>query len=146
VRADAVVASLRFATDDLVPLARWMGAASADGGDAVVAVATDAPDVTRGVLAVTAIARPDALPPALAGLLGEPVELMAFPDHHDFTARDATVARARAGDRPIVVTEKDAVKLADHAEALGETFVIRQRLVWDWGEDDLRDLVAGGAS
>ena len=51
--------------------------------------------------------------------------------------RDVERMRALAGDRPLVVTEKDAVKLAAHAEALGSAYVLTEELRWAWGEDAL---------
>lgn len=65
------------------------------------------------VLAVCSIARPGAFATGLRTLLGGArVELAAFPDHHDFTARDVAALRVRCAGRPIACTEKDAVKLA----------------------------------
>ena len=67
----------------------------------------------QGVLAVCGVARPRAFAEGLARLrFGGDVELAAYPDHHEFTADDAAELMARRGGRPIVCTEKDAVKLA----------------------------------
>jgi tetraacyldisaccharide-1-P 4'-kinase len=74
----------------------------------------------------------------VAGLSTDTVGILAFEDHHVFTERDARAAVRRASGRPIVVTEKDAVKLAPFADMLGETWVLTQRLEWDWGEDAVR--------
>ncbi len=30
------------------------------------------------------------------------------------------------------------MKLAEHADELGDVRVVRQRLAWDWGEKDVR--------
>jgi tetraacyldisaccharide 4'-kinase len=89
------------------PLARVRLAAGAWttlGGDP-----TTAP---RGeVLAVTSVAEPELFRRMVAEAADGSVELMAFPDHHEFDARDtAAIARAARG-REIAVTEKDAVKL-----------------------------------
>jgi tetraacyldisaccharide 4'-kinase len=100
------------------------------------------PELTD-VLAVTAIARPEPFREAVARLTGGSVDLMAFADHHPFSAGDARAARRRAGTRPLVVTEKDAVKLEAFAEELGEAWVLRQRLSWDWGEQEVRTIVIG---
>jgi len=93
-------------------------------------------------LALTAIARPEAFRHDVARLATGSVDLLAFADHHPFTEDDAHAARKRAEGRPIVVTEKDAVKLRAFADVLGETWVLRQRLVWDWGEEVVRERIA----
>ena len=93
-------------------------------------------------LALTAIARPEAFRHDVARLAAGTVDLLAFADHHPFTEQDVRSARRRAEGRPIVVTEKDAVKLTDFADILGETWVLRQRVVWDWGEDAVRERLA----
>jgi tetraacyldisaccharide 4'-kinase len=94
-------------------------------------------------LALTAIARPEAFRHDVARLASGNVDLLAFADHHPFTEDDAHTARKRAEGRPIVVTEKDAVKLRVFADVLGETWVLRQQLVWDWGEEAVRARIAG---
>ena len=146
IRAGAVVASVRLGPGDLVPFEVWSDGQISERGDHGSTSPEPACKASRGAVALTAIARPDTLVPALETLLDSHVELMAFPDHHDFSASDARKARSRAGDRPVVVTEKDAVKLVEHADLLGETWVLRQRLAWDWGEEDLRALVVGGGA
>ncbi|MBL0176918.1 MAG: tetraacyldisaccharide 4'-kinase [Ignavibacteria bacterium] len=45
---------------------------------------------------------------------------MDFNDHHPYTARDIERLRAVAGRRPMLTTEKDAVRLAAHAEMLSD--------------------------
>lgn len=80
---------------------------------------------------------------------GDATPLMAFPDHHEFDLADVmAVARASAG-RPVVVTEKDAVKLAEFPDALEgvPVHVLRLGVRWEAGEDRTRALmgrVAGG--
>ena len=59
-------------------------------------------------------------------MVGAEVVLVAHADHHEFSELDARSARRRAGSRPIVVTEKDAVKLERFAEALGDKAGIRR--------------------
>jgi tetraacyldisaccharide 4'-kinase len=150
----AVVASVHIAVDQMVPLGAWAETAGEGTPPAEPAeLAGHGPnpgtyslDPSRGVLAVTGIARPDAFRVALQGLFAGRVDVEARPDHHEFTEREARGARARAGDRPIVMTEKDAVKLIDHAELLGDAWVLRSRLAWDWGEAELRALVLPGDS
>lgn len=95
-----------------------------------------------GVLALCGIARPDTFARTVWALLGGPVELRAFPDHHDFTGADVRRAEKRARGRPIVVTEKDAVKLARWADELRDVYVLEEELRWDWGEKALAELLA----
>lgn len=127
VRRGAVLGCVRLTSDGIVPLHR------ASAGEAP---ASD--PLCDGAVALTAIARPEAFRRDVDGLASGPVELVAYADHHDFTDADARRARERAGARPIVVTEKDAVKLGELADALGDTWVLRERVAWDWGEDALR--------
>lgn len=97
----------------------------------------------RDPLVLTAVGRPDALRHDVEAMSEGVVELLDYEDHHEFTEEEARMARARAGDRPIVITEKDAVKLRRFSAALGEVLVVRQRLSWDWGEDAIRALLRG---
>jgi tetraacyldisaccharide 4'-kinase len=100
-------------------------------------VATPAGDV----MAVCAVARPDAFAAAVRGMTGGGVRLVAFPDHHRFERRDVERLRREAGGRVIVVTEKDAVKLAAWREeglAGSEVVVLRDALHWDRGANETR--------
>ena len=73
---------------------------------------------------------------------GAPTELLAFPDHHEFTPDDVEILRARAGERTVVVTEKDAVKLQRYGATLGRTVrILSQALRWEAGEAALTTLV-----
>jgi tetraacyldisaccharide 4'-kinase len=103
----------------------------------------DAPE--GAVLAAAGVARPETFRRQVAEATGygvSDVELVAFPDHHAFTAADARALRRRAGTRTLVVTEKDAVKLEAQADALGSVRVLGVRLKWEAGEDEVRTLVA----
>jgi tetraacyldisaccharide 4'-kinase len=64
------------------------------------------------VLAVAAIADPESFAHLVARESGAAVELLAFADHHEYTARDADRIRRAARGRIVATTEKDAVKLA----------------------------------
>ena len=88
-------------------------------------------DPPRGdVLAVCAVARPGAFASGLAELLpGARVELVAYPDHHDYTLRDMAALLGRCGRRKIVCTVKDAVKLAAHPELWSHCVVVGFRVV-----------------
>lgn len=126
-----VAACVRLAPDGLHSLA----------GDRTAAVAGR----LRAPVVLTAVGRPDGFRREVEAMTGGGVELLDYPDHHEFTVEEARAARERAGIRPIVVTEKDAVKLRAFESVLGEVWVVGQRLVWDWGEDAVRALVAGVA-
>jgi tetraacyldisaccharide 4'-kinase len=102
------------------------------------------PDKTPDdVLAVAAVARPDGFKASAQALLPGSVELVTFPDHHAYTRREVQRLRKRAGRRPIVMTEKDAVKLVAYRDVLGEAYVLEQRVTWDWGEREVVELLAG---
>ncbi len=109
------------------------GWAALDGGPA--------PAPEGDVLVATGVARPEAVRAHAAEQGGAGAELLAFPDHHEFTAEDARRIRARAGDRTVVVTEKDAVKLEPLAELLGPCRVLVQDLRWEEGGDLVRSLL-----
>lgn len=93
------------------------------------------------ILAVAAVARPEAFAAHVAEETGADVELVPFPDHHAFTAAEVKTLRARAGERTVVVTEKDAVKLEGHQTILGPVRVLSQRLSWEAGEGAVTELV-----
>lgn len=130
-----VVGGVRLAPADLVPLTAY-----GRGGGETLRAAVSWLD---GSVALTAIARPHAFREDVEALSSAPVRLAAFGDHHVFTVDDARRARQRAGSRPIVMTEKDAVKLIGHVSVLGEAWVLRQRLAWDWGERDVAARLSG---
>ena len=78
------------------------------------------------ILAVCSIARPRAFAAGLGGLLpAARIELVSYPDHHEYTFEDVAALLGRRDGRTIVCTDKDAVKLfrhrelADHAVAVG---------------------------
>jgi len=158
-RADVLVLTRRSATvEQAHELARKLADLHIASSDAVTACARLAArtirplvgtqsDVARAPLVnplvMTAVARPEKFGHDVEALVGAPVEVFAFADHHRFTLRDARRARARAGSRPIVVTEKDAVKLVELADVLGDVQVVEQRVVWDWGEAEVRARLHG---
>jgi tetraacyldisaccharide 4'-kinase len=61
-------------------------------------------------------------------------EVLAFPDHHEYTRADLEVIRAAAAGRALVTTEKDAVKLRDAGLDL---WIARQNVVVEEGETEL---------
>jgi len=89
------------------------------------------------VLAVCGIARPGVFRSTVALTVAGSTELVAFRDHHEYTAADLSRLRRRAGRRPIVITEKDAVKLRAFAGDDPDLLVLSEELRWDWGEQDV---------
>lgn len=99
---------------------------------------TDSVDLSgASVLACAGVARPEIFFRAVSGRVGS-VEAWPFPDHHAFDRTDALGIEARANGRPILITEKDAVKLKPFAPELGAVFVLQERMDWIEGEDRLR--------
>ncbi len=96
---------------------------------------------TAPVLAVAAIAQP-ALFVAGARTAGAHVaELLAFRDHHAYTAQDAVHIRTRAAGRPIVTTAKDWVKLRRLLEP-DDVWILEQHVAMMEGAAALDALLA----
>ena len=93
-------------------------------------------------LAVAAVARPDDFRENVSALLGRDVALLAFPDHHEYTDGDVSRIIFVAGGRAVVMTEKDAVKLAPRASDLPEARVLTQRVVWESGRDEVENRIS----
>jgi tetraacyldisaccharide 4'-kinase len=93
------------------------------------------------LLAVCSIAEPDGFHEMVRSKTTGVVECMAFPDHHPFSSRDVHRIIERAGDRPVVITEKDAVKLRTFSKEMPTTYVLRLHVVWDSGQDAVMELI-----
>ena len=93
------------------------------------------------LLAVSSIAEPDGFHEMVRSKASGVVESMAFPDHHPFSNNDVRRIRERAAGRPLVVTEKDAVKLRPFSQQLPRTYVLRLRVAWDFGQDAVMELI-----
>lgn len=91
------------------------------------------------VLAVAGIARPELFVATLRETGAGPVELVTFPDHHHYRAGDAAAIRRFAANRPVVTTEKDAVKLVRFADILGECRVLSLTVTVESGEQELEE-------
>ena len=93
------------------------------------------------LLAVSSIAEPNGFHEMVRSQASGVVECMAFPDHHPFTNQDVRRIVERAGGRPVVTTEKDAVKLRAFSEEMPRTHVLRLRVAWDFGQDAVMELI-----
>jgi len=82
---------------------------------------------------------PDSVVDAARALGMEVADRVDFGDHHDFTAEE--VARLRAGPDPLVVTEKDAIKLQRWAVEATDVFVLEQEVVVERGGELLVRLL-----
>ena len=89
------------------------------------------------ILAVAAVARPIEFSQSIANMVTGTVELMSFPDHHDYRSDDIKKICLAARERTIAVTEKDAVKLAQYDDILGEVRVLVERVRWESGRQEI---------
>ena len=64
------------------------------------------------LLAVAGVARPERFVATVQTLAPASVEVLVFPDHHPYSARDGDRIGAAAAGRIVVTTEKDLAKLA----------------------------------
>lgn len=99
-------------------------------------------------LAFCGIARPDNFTSLLKSSRYEPLETVAFPDHHPYRERDVTriLDRARARHaNGFVTTEKDAVKITpamrEQLEAIGPLIVARLNIALVNEKEGLAQLV-----
>ncbi|MGQ0561417.1 MAG: tetraacyldisaccharide 4'-kinase [Gemmatimonadota bacterium] len=97
-------------------------------------------DVSEPVVVVAAIARPDLLVAQLQAQDIEIARVLAYPDHHTYTMRDADHIRRVAGGLPIVTTEKDAIKLVAVIDP-AKLRVLTQQLTIERGLDELNRLL-----
>ncbi len=93
------------------------------------------------LLAVCSIAEPDGFHEMVRSRASGVVECMAFPDHHPFSHTDVCRIVERAAGRSVVTTEKDAVKLRTFSQDLPRTYVLRLRVAWEFGQDDVMELI-----
>ena len=93
------------------------------------------------LLAVSGVAEPDGFHEMVRSEANGVVECMAFPDHHPFSSDDVRRIVARARGRPVVTTEKDAVKLRKFSQQLPKTYVLRLQVAWDFGQDAVMELI-----
>ena len=155
-RADAIVVTRKVATEEeasavgRTAIDRAPGAVlgqihlGEDGwtaleGDLAAEAYTGPP--AGDLLAVSSIAEPDTFHEMVRSRASGVVECMAFPDHHPFSHKDVRRIVERAAGRPVVITEKDAVKLRSFSQELLGTYVLRLQVAWDFGQDAVMELV-----
>jgi tetraacyldisaccharide 4'-kinase len=113
--------------------ARWRRA-----GDSPASDGTSPPG--EPALAVSAVAEPD-LFVANARSAGAVIDdTVCYPDHHAYSATDMARIRAVAGDRPLVTTEKDWVKMRDLPQP-PEAWLLIQDVVVERGLDILDEAL-----
>ena len=152
VRADAIVVTRKVATQDEACALGRLAMAWAPNAvwgqihlkedvwtELVSEPRVDAP--AGDLLAVAGIAEPDAFHEMVRSRASGVVECMAFPDHHPFSDKDVRRIVERAGGRPVVTTEKDAVKLRTYSQEMPRTYVLRLRVAWDFGQDAVMELI-----
>ena len=122
-----------------VPLAR--ARLSPGGWEGLEGLQSSAPH--GPVLAATGVAGPRAFAALVGEQTGAAVELLEFSDHHEFTPRDVGHIGRVAGGRPVVVTEKDAVKLREHVGILPDVRVLTLTLEIESDEELLRERILG---
>lgn len=94
----------------------------------------------REVVAVASLAAPAPFAEQLRQQ-GARVELHAFPDHHEFTDRDARRLRGAAVGRALVMTRKEAVKLRGRLGADLSAWVLDQGVLPESGVEELDRLL-----
>lgn len=150
-RADAVVVTRKTASAQRAQALAWLierktGRRAALARIRATGWSTPAGDraapPSGPVLAIAAIADPASFFETLESQGVKVAGRIAFPDHHEYGARDVeSIVRAAQG-RAIVATEKDAVKLAALAER-ADVRVLAQRVILEAGEAELVERISG---
>ncbi len=94
------------------------------------------------VLVVASVAQPQTVGDLVRTTTGHESDLLAYPDHHRYGAHDARRIREVAGERIVVTTEKDAVKLSPYADGLDDVRVLRLAVRPGTGSEELRARLA----
>jgi tetraacyldisaccharide 4'-kinase len=85
-------------------------------------------------LLIAGIAKPK---PFFAYLQSEGDEIMEFPDHHHFSDSDIDTIKKRAGNKRVITTEKDFVRLKEHLPSSQLFYLpIKTKLVADGDQLD----------
>jgi tetraacyldisaccharide 4'-kinase len=85
-------------------------------------------------LAVAGVGRPDDFFDQAEDAGAQLADAVAFPDHHPYTRAEATALLEEAAGRPLVMTAKDAVKLAPWL-AGSDLWVLEQVVAFESGRD-----------
>lgn len=87
-------------------------------------------------VALAGIARPDDFFDQAEDAGARLVDAIAFPDHHPYDEREAAAILRLAAGGPIVMTAKDAVKLAPMMQ-LADVWVLEQKITFEAGRAEL---------
>lgn len=94
-------------------------------------------------LAICGIGDPDGFARTLRQATGRDGELLAFPDHHDYSWGDILEIESRVRGRTLVTTEKDAVKLEAFTGDLPNVLVLHLRVKVLRGEEAFWSRIQG---
>ena len=87
------------------------------------------------ILAVAGIANPDRLYEVIRAYEGDIVQILEFPDHHDYSSADwQQITRAAREVDLVVTTEKDLVKLARFPFAKDKLLALRVAMKVEKGD------------
>lgn len=101
------------------------------------------PGVPEGnVLAVVGVAQPELFAENVRGAGADVTEVLVFPDHHEYSDSDAERIRATAGERAVVTTAKDHIKLGSLLPP-GMLWILEQRVEVDTGSDAIARALDG---
>lgn len=134
-------ARVHLAPGALVPLTRWSEAAGPAGASAGSTDPTPQPELADGasIRVVSGVAEPGTVEAAVRSLGFAVAERHDFPDHHEYTPEE--FSRACAGADAVVITEKDAVKVAGFDASAVPVFVLTQSIRFESGEAGLRTMI-----
>lgn len=103
------------------------------------------PSVTEASIAVTGIAEPEAFLTQAESAGARIHTALVFPDHHTYDPKDLERIQDTAGGKPVLTTEKDAIKLAGY-DLEFDLLVLEQQMIVEAGNEvlgSMLDKVAG---
>jgi len=100
-----------------------------------------APAAGNRVVAACSIAHPETFLDLVTSAVGSEPPLLVFPDHHDYGPVDLRTLATRSEGGTLVVTEKDAVKLATRLDSSVDVRVLPLETVFEEGEGELESLI-----
>jgi tetraacyldisaccharide 4'-kinase len=104
---------------------RPMGFQRADGA---------AEPLDGSALGVAGVAQPELFADNARAAGADVREMLVFPDHHEYTVRDAERIRVAAAGRPVVTTAKDQIKLLSLLDP-SRTWILLQRVEVETGDE-----------